>query len=390
MKKIISFTLALITLLLSLMSCTPDPNTTSTINPNTEETPNITIAKTGMLLYDNTFFYKTQPIPDGNLDDVTIKYQNIENIQPEGILLYADSLGENEDPFRGYGNAFMLIDEKATKENGGIPVLIIAYGVMSEEGSYIYKIVSFNQSTNKLNVIADNIGNGFTSFCLIDDTIFYQYNTGDKEGYVFFSVNKNGGEPEITSFSSQNQVVIIGCYGETIYMFENGTTKIISCDMNFENSKNILESCNLKCKPFIEGEILYYGNDNSEITVGENKIEGCNIYKIDLTSPDSAPELFMENVISASNYDSKLFYSLKDDVSIVSFGTFTYATCHTVKMYDFITEEKSTILDKSMDTSVSISVLDCNDRFIWYSIDNKRYFMSLKTLELVEFPGFYN
>ena len=59
-------------------------------------------------------------------------------------------------------------------------------------------------------------------------------------------------------------------------------------------------------------------------------------------------------------------------------------------MYDFITGEKSTILDKSMDTSVSISVLDCNDRFIWYSIDNKRYFMSLKTLELVEFPGFYN
>ena len=103
MKKIICVTLALVTLLLSLMSCTPDPNTTSTINPNTEETPNITIAKTGMLLYDNTFFYKTQPIPDGNLDDVTIKYQNIENIQPEGILLYADSLGENEDPFRGYG-----------------------------------------------------------------------------------------------------------------------------------------------------------------------------------------------------------------------------------------------------------------------------------------------
>ena len=99
----------------------------------------------------NGFYYYSGDVDTGKLNpESTIKVQNLRNLLPNrGVQLYSDPLG-SEDPFRQkMPNLQMLVDEEATKENGGLPVLIIGISydridLEDDNRILLYRIISYN------------------------------------------------------------------------------------------------------------------------------------------------------------------------------------------------------------------------------------------------------
>ena len=187
MKKIIALLLALISVLICFASCNNTPDTTI---PNTKQ-PNY-VKPTSMedkfqksdieVVYNNFFYYTGNVNPEDYRSNQTIKVQNLKNIQANGSYLYNDPFG-NEDPFNmKMPKIKMIVDEKATAENGGMPVLIISQDyegdtIDEETAIWKHKIVSFNTATNTVTTIADNIEN-------LQD--FYLYNNKIYCVFLFF------------------------------------------------------------------------------------------------------------------------------------------------------------------------------------------------------------
>ena len=123
MKKTISLTLALITLLLTLVSCTPtpdvpstDPNSPNFVRPSDVE-EEFQIAN-DYIIYNSFYYYEGKINKENNMSPYTLKYQNLNNLQLEALRLYNDVLDEKNDPFVTTGplTHLMLIDKKATNE----------------------------------------------------------------------------------------------------------------------------------------------------------------------------------------------------------------------------------------------------------------------------------
>ena len=155
MKKLVSLTLALVSAMLCLGSCTPTTET---------ELPTELISASTRVVYNNLCYYVGN-IQQGELSsENTIKIQNLSNLQQDGIQLYSDPIG-NDDPFRGKytlgGHTKMLVAENATKANGGMPVLLIGLKRETikngENVTQKYEIMSYNTATNKVTVIAEDI-----------------------------------------------------------------------------------------------------------------------------------------------------------------------------------------------------------------------------------------
>ena len=132
-------------------------------------------------------------------------------------------------------------------------------------------------------------------------SIFYQYNTGEKEGYVFFSVNKNGGEPEITSFSSQNQVVIISSD-----VAKEGIARLTK---KIEEAKNPIETQEV-------AEEITSEEQTEEVEDSENNVE-------EISEPEAEPVAEIETEIKSEddfNLDDFTDLILENDEKIDPFA----------------------------------------------------------------------
>ena len=122
MKKLISLTLALVSAMLCLVSCTP------TNTHNNSNSDGLYEQFSGSVVYNNIFYYSGKADPESDDMTLTIKYHNLDNMNKYGIPLYGDVLGTEDDPFKKTSSRLMIIDKKATEENNGLPVLLIIQG----------------------------------------------------------------------------------------------------------------------------------------------------------------------------------------------------------------------------------------------------------------------
>jgi len=282
MKKIVALLLALLSVLMCFASCSNTPDTTI---PNTKQ-PNY-VKPTSMeekfiqsdlsVVYNGFYYYKGKVDINDFRSDSTIKVQNMKKLQPEGVQLYSDPLG-NEDPFRQeLPNLQMLVDEEASAENGGMPVLIIGirYAKIDLEGDsriLLYKIVSYNTSSGKLTTLAEDVEE-LKDFYLYKNKLYCVGRTWDYTNpeepdriYNVLVMDKDGKNKKEYILEEKNILPrLIGVYNGKLYFAQNHN--ILSSDLDFSNSKIIIDDIKCNFLPVFAGGYMYYLSDSRKIEV---------------------------------------------------------------------------------------------------------------------------
>ena len=119
------------------------------------------------------FYVKQLTYTPNGLHRSCIKYQYIDNTNEEGHYVFSDTTNPEESFFwktgvRGITE--MAIDIDATKENGGIPIIIFTCNI---DGKKNDSLLSYNMANNQGKIISEDLGDEFKRFYIYGDRIYY-------------------------------------------------------------------------------------------------------------------------------------------------------------------------------------------------------------------------
>lgn len=364
-KKISTLMLTAIALLICFSSCvqksdptplispTPTPSAISSTIPKTtleitqtasptttdnktKEYPNEFHLTGSPFIYNNFVYYLS-----ANYDNHTfiLKYQDLNDIQEYGTPVYNNP--EDDENLFGGLQCQMLVDEEATDENNGIPVLIIGVSGVDYTGTtnYYTQIYRFNQKTNELKQIFNEQKKlRLDGMCLYGDTLyfkgFYRNSQNTEDTYhVYYSVNKNGGKATKHSFTGYVSEYL-GIYKDTMYFYDSISGDIIVTDLNYENERtltNIATQSISVMKPLICGEYIYY---TANLTQTER--EGCKIISGDIcrrSLVNLMEELVVKGVSKAYVSGDNIIYGLESEATVetVTFKFYDKETTYSFK-----------------------------------------------------------
>lgn len=268
-----------------------------------------TVGSNGALIWGDTVYYYDS-------SDRRIKYQNVKDVQDTGKLLY-----DGDDEFAELGSSFMLVDEYATIENNGYPVLILAPFSTGNN-----RILSFNTRTNERRVIMDDIGEGavLQQLVMYRDTIFYttfeivEYGNGADTG--LHRVDRDGsGYDEWYSQTDGMNLSIGGIHNDTLYFVDSWSGSLFTCDPYLQNVRSISDTV---------GSVMYVNDEYVYCT----RASGDNVV------------LCRCDIDDMSQYD----VLLEESTGTVCDGIFYYYSgANSMCAYDLATGETRTVYDES-------------------------------------------
>ncbi len=366
--KIASLSLIVTTLLLILISCTP-----SAVTPSTVSEEDFT-ASSSFLIYKNLYYTmeKTDEI-ESDTKKYTLKYHNLDAPQESGIPVYSDVLSGSDDPFLSNNpTCQMVLDKKATAENGGMPVLIVAQKIGNDADNVYTRIFSFNTANNKMTLIADEIANYYDIFWLCGDDIYFYCYLGTFEddgqgGFAPFKVSKKGGGATQLEFPSKDfQYKLIGIYENELYLTNASISEIYKSDMDFKNAALISNSV---FSPFISGGYLYYQVHNiTEKDGGE--VTYYDIFRKPLNDFSNAKEeKVIEGAAEIIIQDEKIYYSKADEAQMIKYMPYSdkLSPIYQIKYcLDTQSGETTTVYDYSNNPKERIRSFLINDDYYIY------------------------
>ena len=392
MKKLISLTLVLMSMMLCLVSCTP------TNTSNNSDSDGLFEEFSGSVVYNNIFYYSGKADPESDDMTLTIKYHNLDNMNKYGIPLYGDVLGTEDDPFKKTSSRLMIIDKKATEENNGLPVLLIiqGYSYDSVANDLMFQIISFNTATNRATVIADKITDVvYGTAYLKDDDIYFTrfigkkpgengYDENAENGLFLYKISKHGGEMQRYDIDRTVECYPLAQYDGYIY-FQKGLTQysLYRCDKNFENVELVMENPN---QLRIYNEYVFWSVKNETKNIEGNTYTSYNYYKrpIDNILDNSKDELVLENVDSLIRYyNDEVFYCEENDIDykkLTPYDDTSVAYFQKCYSLNIVTGEKSVLYDFTHAHK---------DRIKLYYYTNSHYIVNY-TVEADNFLGYTN
>jgi len=381
MKKIVALLLALLSVLMCFASCTPNPSptTTPTISPTpTEETePQCFVGKSDYV-YKSFIYYQSINLND--LTSSTIKYQNLKKAQSEGLNLYNDALGQGDDPFKSIASAYIIVDENSTKENGGLPIVILAanYSAVTdgdESKKTQSRIVLYNQASLQIKVLYENdSGEQIQGACLYGDTVYFKkwtVNENGKSEYIYCSVKTDGKDLKTYPLSISTQTEYMGIYSGTVYLKDLQSRRILTTDRNFEKSKKLMsyKISSTGFTPIIDGGYIYYAENEHDVTLGDTSFKAVDIYKKSLDDFENAEaEPVIQNVTLASVCNGNIVYCDASDAVIAEYQETAYASNPLIKQYDVKSGNTKVVFDRrgDEDGSFPIAYIGCNGEYLWF------------------------
>ncbi len=307
MRRIV-YRIAALILVLSLFPCVSScgEETTTVNNGYTFSDEELSECVTGLTtcLYGEYFFYAA----DGKM-----KYNLISDLQEVGMNIYSDTLAEGtDDPFGHVYFPIMLIDRAATNENGGSPVLIIAYeNLRSDEGT---AIVSYDLYKSEITVIKDGILSGVQYLCLYGDYIYYMTADYD-EGNNIHRVKKDGSDYSTLDNPENNIYRLITAYEDRVYYYDSAG-QIYSSTLDFQDSQHLVDDAGAY-EPFVRDGYIYYYQFAGYVTLeATEENEERQIFSYDLyrcsTEDTSDSEVILEGITIAIAYcgDDEIYYYL--------------------------------------------------------------------------------
>ncbi|MBE6552688.1 MAG: hypothetical protein E7665_11270 [Ruminococcaceae bacterium] len=327
MKKTILLLLILL-LILSLFSCTKPPETTAQTTESNEPAP-ITIPDfiedCGLdreMIFEDYYF-------KGGSD---LNYRKLNT--SEGWTVFSNSVlfgkkVEYDYSNDGYDDRFViscfLVDMEETEKNNGIPVLLIAYSVNSgsRTGQYYHSsggIQYFNMDTYEIRDIITDVESRITNMCLYKDTIFFVTEEGtvnkiNKDRTDHKSIDYKQYTEYINDFVSVNDGKIYCCNRKAT---GSGYTDVFRFNLDLTDFEQMAGKA--MWLPYICGENLYYGKENSSgsITIEGKKYSNLNVYRRKLSdwyNADAEEKIVLENVCSVTFSEDKVFYYAIDEIA---------------------------------------------------------------------------
>ncbi len=153
-----------------------------------------------------------------------VSYNFLDEPSPYSIPLYDPSLGgASDNPFKGNGAAdIILVDKKASAENGGTPILYIVVGTN--------KIIRFNMEDNSTQIIKEKIPNRIISLSIYGDTIIYGTSDAD-EGLNIHSIDKNGENYKKLDNPDKLTCRVQTGYKNKLYFIDQKTMVMYRCNL---------------------------------------------------------------------------------------------------------------------------------------------------------------
>ena len=412
MKKLISLTLALISVLICFSSCnnTPDTtisNTSAPTTKNEQKNPNAPTefedkfqVSDGELVYNGFYYY------DGKVDvnqkkmyPVTLKYQNLNNLQSEGARLYNDVLGESDDPFvsdniMGYE---FLVDETATRENGGMPVLIISIQTRMEDidadsNIKYFRLMSYNTATGKVKILQDDI-EYLNKIYLINDRLYIVAREWDYSGeepdriYILYSMNRDGTDIRKYELKEKNMLLeIIGVFRGMIYFKQGGM--IYKTNYEFDNPVLIFNDMNCGAPIVFSQGYMYYFMKKTDVTVQGKELHLSNLMRRPLSTMEdpSSAEIVLEDIYSVVRGNSpNLYYCpIVDEIKLVEKYSKIYASFACFRVFDIKTGQSYILYDKrDIDTDNTYIPDFFTEDIYAYTEDRIEKFFNAKTGEVI-------
>ena len=267
----------------------------------------------GERLFRNYFFY---------YDNNQIKYQMLDDPQPGGLPIYGDTLsGTDDNPFWDMTakTPYIFVDEQATQENNGVPVLLIIYQYFhittKKDG---WKLGSFDMATNRLTVIKDDFESNVLDPGIYGNWLFYSTREPE-QGTILHRMRTDGSDlcsmknPEKKYFRMQ------GVYQNKIYYQDYAKGTLYCADWNFENETYLFEGISGPTHVFVANGYAYYLAHAQKQQINEqHSTSSYDLCRRSVTDP-SKEETVLSNVINGQAHGSAFYYNPLD-----SYKSFTF------------------------------------------------------------------
>lgn len=239
----------------------------------------------GDILYYNDFF------------NGCFRYQNIHNIQPEGLRLVGDSLEYGEDdPLKTSSLCQLVIGEYETEKNGGYPVLYLCVNTNNERNET--RLVSFNTKTKAVKDL--HIGNSpIGTLYSYGEYILYDTYDGDK-GYNIHIIKCDGSGHKMLDNPESKAYRSWGCKDEYVYFYTGAS--LYRATLELENPEFLFDDFIIPL--YFYGDRMYYQEYSTRKLVSRPFS--------DLSVKDTVID---EKVTRINGNKNKLVFSKANDVS---------------------------------------------------------------------------
>lgn len=326
MKKIVSFAVIAVHLALLFLLAGCQPSVTS-------EDKRAVLGHQ-YAIYQDTVYYL-------DFNERTIKYQSINNIQETGLPLCQDVLSADraEHPLANLSSARILVDEDATRKNGGVPVLIIAYCNSANS----FDIVTFNTKTNRMKTLKEDITYIHTLH-FYDGYIIYACDEGD-QGYNVYSMKKDGSEHCMLENPEQRGYRVRNIYDDLIYVTD-GVGNLYAATLDLKNLTYLFENCDNTV--FFSNDYVYYAEYGSRAL--------CRRPRADLSQKEV---LFEYQVRGIARSSSEYLHIKTNENGQLDYNSF----------YIFDAETgMDTLVFENTDPNRSVNYADFNEKYILFAV----------------------
>jgi len=411
MRKIIALLLALLSVLMCFASCSNTPDMTDTADTNKPSYINPTSVEEKLIssklaaTYNSFYYYIGRVNANEPGSDTTIKFQNLRNLYDEGVQLYNDPLGD-EDPFRqNLPNLQMLVDEEASAENGGMPVLIIGirYAKIDLEGDnriLLYRIVSYNTASGKLTTLAEEVEE-LKDFYLYKNKLYCVGRTWDytnpeepERVYNVLMMDKDGKNKKEYVLEEKNVCpYLIGVYKGKMYFSQNHN--ILRSDLDFENSEIIIDDIKCNFTPVFAGGYMYYQGNNRDIEVDSYTVKNCRDLLrrplSDILNKESE-EVVLEGIYRFMRYQINLYtYCTINEIQIINKNdkkTISHSCTHIFDIYTGASKLLFDFRDTNTDQTYFVSFL--SEEFYVRQSSGAVIVVNIKTGEEIDATGIFD
>ncbi|MBQ9121645.1 MAG: DUF5050 domain-containing protein [Clostridia bacterium] len=326
--------------------------------------------------------------------DYEMRFQLLDNLQEEGLPLYADTLANQEENPFSTSNIFLeriLIDPVATEVNGGTPV-VLAHGqyrspiddpkIMFETYNRIF---SYDVVANKMTVIQEGIVDSIREMFLYGDTVFYSTNAGEN-GYMIHRISTDS-----TGFATMENpdarlYDIVTIYGDRLYYKDS--SGLYSCALDFTDHKCHKEGAiSSRVGIFCYGDYIYYTDHTKYYPTSEQyPLPGESLCRIPING-EGDEEILFEGACAGMACNGKLYYVSAENAVSSSMDVYDI-----LYEYDVETGEAREIFNWQDESIFMSLVFPTEDYLLCNKTDNTTgetvlVCIDLETLEIKEIPS---
>ncbi len=287
---------------------------------------------------DYVFFFDTS--------SQMIEYQIITAVHSTGISIISDPLASGEDsPLSQMVFYYFLVDVWSSDNNGYSPILLIACYDYSEYDRDVYKVISYDLSSNTYKVLVDDIYNPFQSFALYGEYIIFTTQDGD-EGYNIHCV-KTDGSDYVTLDNPDCDLYRVRTVSDDTVYFTDSVYHLYSAPLDLSEKEYLCDIPASYVSAFVEDGYLIYCGESESITIELEDSEktysltSADLCRKPLSDLSAEAEVLTSSVNVGRHFKDKFYYYIAENRE----GTY-YLNTDTLYVYSFDTMTSEVVWTK--------------------------------------------